>query len=161
VTKSANLSTRYSLQPGSGEKGDWLMRIASFRTVVTILGLAFAVACATEPQKPAARSQRVTYLDQINVPLTDAWNAGVRTEIAKLKTATAAVPSEKMTATVLGVVGADGKVQSVRLVKSSGVKIVDQLALRSFQQASPLPAPPPYVVRKGVANVHWDFNLKK
>lgn len=137
------------------------MRFSSFKFVIAILGLALAVACATEPQPSQTRAQRRSYLDQINTPLTDSWNGLVKNQIAKLKAATASVVAEQMTVTVLAAVGGDGRVQSVRLYKSSGIKAVDELALDAFRSASPLPPPPGYVLRGGLANVHWDFNLRK
>lgn len=140
-------------------KKNW--RSTSVRSVIAILGLVLAVACATEPLHQTNRPERKSYLDQINTPLTESWNTEVRSQIGRLKSATANVQAEKMTATVLGAVSPDGKVQTVRLIKSSGVKIIDDLAVEAFKQASPLPPPPPYVIRKGFANVHWDFNLKK
>lgn len=137
------------------------VKLTSFKIGVAILGLTVAIACATEPQQPTGRQERKSYLDQISMPLTESWNSGVRTQVAKLKSVTASVPGDKLTTTVLGSVSSDGKVQSVQIVRSSGVKAVDELAIESFKRASPLPAPPPYVIRKGVASVHWDFNLKK
>lgn len=131
----------------------------TMRALLCILALGALLGCATDAPKPANRPR--TYLDQVTVPLTDSWNNQVRTNVDRLKSATAGQMGEQLTTRVIATLSKDGKVQTLRIAKTSGVKMVDDIALSAFRQASPLPPPPMRIVRNGVAQFSWDFNLKK
>jgi TonB family protein len=53
-----------------------------------------------------------------------------------------------------------GNIVQVFLKKSSGVKVLDEAAIESFNKAGPFPNPPQGMMRDGRAKIEWGFVVK-
>lgn len=122
------------------------------------------VGCASLGEGPSMDdrpARPTTYPQLISPRVTDEWNLEVKNAAERLKADTANAPGNKLTVNVIALVAANGAVQGVRIIRSSGVRTMDELAMVTFKRLSPLPRPPVRAVHNGSAQVPWEFNLEK
>ncbi len=53
-----------------------------------------------------------------------------------------------------------GAIRDISLKGTSGLKLLDDAAIESFNQAGPFPNPPKGMVKNGVATIEWGFVVK-
>jgi TonB family protein len=65
------------------------------------------------------------------------------------------------TTRVLVTLNKAGEIVRVDLVEESGTRVLDDAAVRAFNQAGPFPNPPQGIVdRNGQIQIRWEFVLK-
>lgn len=139
-------------------------KTALLSAFICLMSYVAFVGCASfggGPSMDDRPARPTTYPQLISPRVTDEWNLEVKNAAERLKIETARVPGNRLSVNVIALVGADGTVQGVRVIRSSGVRTMDELAMVTFRRVSPLPRPPVRAVRNGSAQVPWEFNLEK
>lgn len=140
------------------------MKTVLFSIFFTLMICASFIGCASlgdGPSMDERPARPTTYPQLISPRVTEEWNLNVGNQAERLKIETARVRASRLTVGVIALVAADGTVQGVRIIRSSGLRTMDELAMITFKRVSPLPRPPSRAVRGGYAQVPWEFNLEK
>jgi protein TonB len=114
------------------------------------------------PQLPAARSTaRLAPRD----PTLDEWKQRAAERIHEVSRAQLfeGRPEHLLRAVIVveATVDRQGKVMRSRVMRSPGIATLDGIALRSLQNASPLPAPPAALTAKGPLVYHETWLFRK
>lgn len=88
------------------------------------------------------------YANQLKAAVDPVWYSHVHGLEGKL--------SQRLTTIVLLFPDMYGKVVSIRIVKSSGNKSLDALAIQTFREVGQLPKPPESLVKEGI---EWEFTI--
>ncbi len=88
------------------------------------------------------------------------WGYEVRKKIEKLfKERRRPVKTESITALSIDL-DRKGRIIDIKIRSASGVRELDEAAVKSFNKAGPFPNPPEGMLKNGFARIEWDFVVK-
>ncbi|MBI3534428.1 MAG: energy transducer TonB [Deltaproteobacteria bacterium] len=103
-----------------------------------------------------------SYFQRIRQRLDLAWGGTLREKLTKLYRSGRELASDVDHITKLIVIlNGNGEVVKVQVIEESGVRDLDEAAIKAFNQSGPFPNPPKGLVdRQGIIKIRWDFILK-
>ena len=98
------------------------------------------------------------FYNRIRQKLEQFWGNNIRDEAQKIYKSGRSIASGKNHLTSLVIeLNSKGEITNVKMKASSGLKELDQAAVKSFNQAGPFPNPPKKMLRNGKAILEWGF----
>jgi TonB family protein len=102
-----------------------------------------------------------SYYNRIKDLLRQHWKPNVERKLARLWSKGRNIGETEMTTKLIVTLDANGSIQKISRVESSGIDEVDAAAMEAFQAAAPFPNPPKGLIEEdGLLRVRWDFVLK-
>ncbi len=103
-----------------------------------------------------------SYYNRIKSKIRQYWEPNVRESVKIIYRKGRSIASSKDRVTqVLITLDSRGDLQRIEVITQSGVKPIDDAAVKAFKQAAPFPNPPNGMVEKdGKIRIRWDFILE-
>lgn len=103
-----------------------------------------------------------SFFERIRSQLDRAWEPILRQELIRIYKQGRRLASDQDHSTrVLVVLDGSGQVVAVRVQSESGVRVLDEAAVRAFNRAGPFPNPPKDMLGSaGTVQIQWEFILK-
>lgn len=103
-----------------------------------------------------------SYYNRIKAKIRQYWEPNVRESVKIIYRKGRSIASSKDRVTqVLITLDARGDLQRIEVITQSGIKPIDDAAVKAFKQAAPFPNPPKGMVEDdGKIRIRWDFILE-
>lgn len=103
-----------------------------------------------------------SYYNRIKSKIRQYWEPNVRESVKIIYRKGRSIASSKDRVTqVLITLNANGDLQRIEVITQSGIKPIDDAAVKAFKQAAPFPNPPKGMVENdGKIRIRWDFILE-
>src|SRR5690606_25460008 len=96
------------------------------------------------------------FYHRIKQKLEQFWGRNIQEQAQKMYKSGRHIASDQNLLTSLTItINEKGKIVSVKINSTSGVKELDEAAIQSFNQAGPFPNPPKKMLRNGQAKIEW------
>lgn len=101
------------------------------------------------------------FYERIRAKLEQYWGNSLRERaLAYFKSGRRLPAGENLITALTIFLNDQGEITKVILNGTSGLRILDEVAIDSFNQAGPFPNPPKGMVKEGVAKIQWNFVVK-
>jgi TonB family protein len=98
------------------------------------------------------------FYHRIRQKLEQFWGVNIQDQAEKMLKSGRSIASGQNHLTSLVInINSLGEIIQVKIKSTSGVKELDEAAVKSFNQAGPFPNPPKGMIRNGVATIEWGF----
>jgi TonB family protein len=101
------------------------------------------------------------FYHRIRQKLEQFWGRSIYEKAQQMVKEGRRLPAGQEVVTALEItLNSQGKVLSIRIMGTSGVKELDEAAVESFNQAGPFPNPPQDLIVEGKVKIEWGFVVK-
>lgn len=98
------------------------------------------------------------FYHRIRQKLEQFWGVNIQDQAEKIMKSGRSIASGQNHLTSLIInIDAKGEIVKVKIKSTSGIKELDEAAIKSFNQAGPFPNPPKDMVKNGSATIEWGF----
>lgn len=98
------------------------------------------------------------FYNRIKYKLEKYWGQNIETQAQKLLKSGRSIASDQNHLTALFIqINHKGEILNVKIKSTSGLKELDEAAVKSFNQAGPFPNPPKGMLKNNVATIEWGF----
>lgn len=98
------------------------------------------------------------FYHRIRQKLEQFWGRNIQEQAEQMFKSGRSLASDKNLLTSLSItLNSKGEIIAVSVNATSGIKELDQAAIKSFNEAGPFPNPPKKMLRNGVAKIEWGF----
>jgi len=98
------------------------------------------------------------FYHRIRQKLEQFWGVNIQDQAEKIMKSGRSIASGQNHLTSLVInIDAKGEIVKVKIKSTSGIKELDEAAIKSFNQAGPFPNPPKEMVKDGSATIEWGF----
>jgi TonB family protein len=98
------------------------------------------------------------FYHRIRQKLEQFWGVNIQDQAEKIMKSGRSIASGQNHLTSLVInINSKGEIIKVKIKSTSGIKELDEAAIKSFNQAGPFPNPPKGMIKDGVATIEWGF----
>ena len=102
-----------------------------------------------------------SYYARIREQISLYWRDNVRESVTKIYRSGRYIASSGSRVTKIRItLDKNGDLQYIKVLGRSGVRSIDEAAVRAFKKASPFPNPPKSIIKRGKIAIRWDFILE-
>jgi TonB family protein len=98
------------------------------------------------------------FYHRIRQKLEQFWGVNIQDQAEKIMKSGRSIASGQNHLTSLVInINSNGEIIKVKIKSTSGIKELDEAAIKSFNQAGPFPNPPKGMIKNGIATIEWGF----